>query len=162
MSLLPLPEARRRGQSGPMMDTRLQPDTAGLAGSAAPAEVHVPAGHSGSSLAVASIIVALALAAIGNGLMFAYIPVKLGAEGFAPTWAGSILTGLSAGGIAGCLLTGPLVRRVGHARTYMILSALIVVSNVAVGAGTFPLLWVAARALYGFAICAMFIVVQSC
>ena len=48
----------------------------------------------------------MALVAIGNGLMFAYIPVRLGAEGFAPTWAGGILTGLSAGGIAGCLLTG--------------------------------------------------------
>ena len=53
------------------------------------------------------------------------------------------------------------MRRVGHARAYMIFSALIVLSNVAVGAGTYPVLWIAARALYGFAICALFIVAQS-
>jgi hypothetical protein len=68
------------------------------------------------AFAIASIIASMALVAVGNGLMFSYIPVRLGAEGFAPTWAGGILTGLSAGGIAGCLLTGWLVRRVGHAR----------------------------------------------
>ena len=112
-------------------------------------------------VAIASVIGSLALVAVGNGLMFAYIPVRLGAEGFAPTWAGGILTGLSAGGIAGCLLTGALVRRIGHARAYMVLSALIVLSNATVGAGTYPVLWIFARALYGFAISGMFIVAQS-
>lgn len=112
-------------------------------------------------VAVASVIVSMALAAVGNGLMFAYIPVRLGLGGYEPTWAGLILTGLSAGGIAGCFLTGPLVRRVGHARAFMIFSALIVLSNAAVGAGVHPVSWIAARALYGFAICGMFIVGQS-
>jgi MFS family permease len=112
-------------------------------------------------VAVASVILSMALIAVGNGLMFAYIPVRLGVEGFAPTWAGGILTGLSAGGIAGCLLTGAIVRRIGHARAYMVLSALIVLSNAGVAAGPDPVLWIAARALYGFAICAMFIVAQS-
>ncbi|MEP9387195.1 MFS transporter [Mesorhizobium sp. KR9-304] len=112
-------------------------------------------------VAIASVIVSMALIAVGNGLMFAYIPVRLGADGFAPTWAGGILTGLSAGGIAGCLLTGVLVRRIGHARAYMVLSAVIVLSNAGVAASAHPVLWIAARALYGFAICAMFIVAQS-
>jgi MFS family permease len=113
------------------------------------------------AIAVASVIVALALVAVGNGLMFAYIPVRLGAEGFPPTWAGSILTGLSAGGMAGCLLTGRIVRRVGHARAFMVFSALIVLSNALVGAGAYPVLWIVARALYGFAISGVFIVAQS-
>ncbi|RRH96248.1 MFS transporter [Mesorhizobium tamadayense] len=112
-------------------------------------------------IAIASVVVSMALIAIGNGLMFAFIPVRLGAEGFDPTWAGLIVTGLSAGGLAGCILTGPLVRRVGHARAFMVLSALIALSNVAIGAGPMPLLWIAARALYGFAICGLFIVAQS-
>lgn len=112
-------------------------------------------------VAVASVIMSMACAAVGNGLMFAYIPVRLGLSGFDPTWAGLILTGLSAGGIAGCLLTGLLVRRVGHARAFMIFSALIVLSNASIGAGVHPVLWIAARALYGFAICGMFIVGQS-
>ncbi|RUW42260.1 MFS transporter, partial [Mesorhizobium sp. M2A.F.Ca.ET.015.02.1.1] len=52
-------------------------------------------------IAIASVIVSMALIAIGNGLMFAYIPVRLGADGFDPTWAGLIVTGLSAGGAGG-------------------------------------------------------------
>ena len=68
------------------------------------------------AIAIASVIVSMALIAVGNGLLFAYIPVRLGVEGLPPTWAGLILTGLSAGGIAGCLLTGAIVRRIGHAR----------------------------------------------
>ncbi|QPC85903.1 MFS transporter [Mesorhizobium sp. NBSH29] len=112
-------------------------------------------------IAIASIIISMALVAVGNGLMFAYIPVRLGAEGFSPTWAGLVITGLSAGGVAGCILTGPLVRRVGHARAFMVLSALIALSNAAVGFGTYPVLWIAARTLYGFAICGLFIVAQS-
>lgn len=117
--------------------------------------------RSATLVAVASVIVSMACAAVGNGLMFAYIPVRLGLSGFDPTWAGLILTGLSAGGIAGCLLTGLLVRRVGHARAFMIFSALIVLSNASIGAGVHPVFWIAARALYGFAICGMFIVGQS-
>lgn len=132
------------------MDTRAQPAVEGI--QRRPPHVLV---------AVASVILSMALVAVGNGLMFAYIPVRLGVEGFAPTWAGGILTGLSAGGIAGCLLTGAIVRRIGHARAYMVLSALIVLSNAGVAAGPHPVFWIAARALYGFAICAMFIVAQS-
>ena len=112
-------------------------------------------------LAIASVIAAMGLVAVGNGLLFAYIPVRLGADGFSPTWAGAILTGLSAGGMAGCLLTGPLVRRVGHARAFMTFAAMIILSNAAVGAGSHPLVWLAARALYGFAINGLFIVAQS-
>ncbi|OHV90101.1 MFS transporter [Mesorhizobium sp. ORS 3428] len=119
------------------------------------------AAQSAPLIAIASVIVSMALIAIGNGLMFAYIPVRLGVDGFDPTWAGLIVTGLSAGGLAGCILTGPLVRRVGHARAFMVLSALIALSNAAIGAGPMPLLWIAARALYGFAICGIFIVAQS-
>ena len=161
MSLLPLPEDRQRGQSALMTDAQPTTDDAATDGRAAPPAASMPAALATPAVAIASIVSSMSLAAVGNGLMFAYIPVKLGAEGYPPTWAGGILTGLSAGGIAGCLLTGALLRRVGHARAHMILSALIVLSNAAVGAGMYPVLWIAARALYGFAICAMFIVAQS-
>ncbi len=113
------------------------------------------------AIAIASVILAMGLVAIGNGMMFAYIPVRLQASGFAPTWAGTILTLLSAGGLAGCLLTGRIVRRVGHARAFMMFSALIVLSNASIAAAVNPVPWMAARALYGFAINGMFIVGQS-
>ncbi|MDQ6432515.1 MFS transporter [Mesorhizobium sp. LHD-90] len=112
-------------------------------------------------MAITSIILSMALVAVGNGLLFAYIPVRLGAEGFAPTWAGSILTGLSAGGLLGCLLTAPLVRRVGHARSYLLFSGLIVLANALVAVTVDGPTWILSRALYGFAITGLFIVAQS-
>lgn len=112
-------------------------------------------------VAIASVILSMMIVAIGNGLLFAYVPFRLGAAGLPPTWAGMILTGLSAGGIVGCFLTGRMVRRVGHARVYMTFAAMVVLSNAAIAAGTYPTLWIASRILYGFAISGMFIVAQS-
>ncbi|MBO6717197.1 MAG: MFS transporter [Rhizobiaceae bacterium] len=130
----------------PVQPTAAQPDL--------PREV-------GTLVAVASIIVSTYLTAVGNGLMFAYIPLSLDKAGYAPSWAGLILTALSAGGLVACLMTGALARRVGHARAFMIFSALIILSNAALGAGVHPVPWLGARALYGFAISGMFIVAQS-
>lgn len=112
-------------------------------------------------LGVAGIILAMSIVALGNGLMYVYIPVLLNSQGFAPTWAGWILTGLSAGGLAGCVLSAPLVRRVGHARAYMVSTSLILLSHLAIAATVDPALWIIARALYGFGICALFVISQS-
>lgn len=111
--------------------------------------------------AVTGVIISMALIAVGNGLMFAFIPLSLAAKGFSPAWAGTMITTLSAGGIAGCFLTGVLVARVGHARVFMTLSALVILSNVILGLTTIPLSWAAARAIYGFAVTGLFIVAQS-
>lgn len=113
------------------------------------------------AIAVTGIIISMALIAVGNGLMFAFIPLRLAAEGFEPAWAGTMITALSAGGIAGCFLTGVMVARVGHARVFMTLSALIILSNVILGLADLPLLWAGARGMYGFAISGLFIVAQS-
>ncbi len=117
--------------------------------------------EAGKVAAVASIIISAFLTAIGNGLMFAYIPMSLASAGYAPSWAGIILTALSSGGLVACLMTGALARRVGHARAFMIFAAIIILSNAAIGAGVNPVAWIAARTLYGFAISGMFIVAQS-
>ena len=57
-------------------------------------------------LAVTSIILSMGLMAVGNGLIFAYVPVKLADAGFAPWVAGAVITAMAAGGLGGCLMTG--------------------------------------------------------
>jgi MFS family permease len=114
-----------------------------------------------SPFAVASIVASMTLVAIANGLMFAYVPIRLGSAGYDPVWAGSIVTALSAGGMVGCLAAAPVVRRIGHPRAYMALTAIIIASNTLVAFAVEPLNWLAARALYGFAINGLFIVSQS-
>jgi MFS family permease len=114
-----------------------------------------------SILAIASVILSMGLESIGNGLMFSYIPIRLSAGGFDPAWAGSILSGMSFGSLAGCLLTNRIVRRVSHARAYMVFTALIILTNMTLAMQVDPVLWLAARIGYGFAIVALFIISQS-
>ncbi len=111
--------------------------------------------------AVASIIASMGLVAVGNGLLFAFVPVKLAAEGFAPWVAGAVITGLAVGSLGGCLLTGPLVRRVGHARVFATFAAAVNLSVLLIALETDPALWILSRAVYGFAVAGLFIVSQS-
>jgi MFS family permease len=111
--------------------------------------------------AVASIILSMGLIAVGNGLLFAYIPVKLAAEGFAPWVAGTMITALAGGGLIGCLAAGRLVQRVGHARVFGSLAALVILSALVLTLPTEPVLWIGSRIIYGFAVSGLFIVSQS-
>ena len=75
--------------------------------------------------------------------------------------SGAIITAMAAGGFAGCLLTGPLLRRVGHARVFAVMAALINIGTLLIALGTIPSLWIVARCLYGLAAAGLFIVTQS-
>ena len=112
-------------------------------------------------LAVASIILSMGSIAVGNGLLFAYIPVKLATEGFAPWVAGTMITALAAGGLIGCLAAGRLVQRVGHARVFASLAAMVILSALVLTLPTEPVLWIGSRVIYGFAVAGLFIVSQS-
>ena len=91
-------------------------------------------------LAAPLLVLAMALAALGNGLMFAFIPVRLSQSGFGPAWAGLILTGMAAGGVLGCLMTGWLIRRLGHSLAFAAMAGLILLSNLAIALGVEPFL----------------------
>lgn len=103
----------------------------------------------------------MGLFAVGNGMMHAYVPVKLAADGVAPWVAGAAITAMAAGGLGGCLMTGSLVRRVGHARVFATLSAGVILSILILALSPKPLLWVVSRGLYGAATTGVFIVAQS-
>lgn len=112
-------------------------------------------------LSIISILTSMSFSAIGSGLMFAYVPYTLSVEGY-PEWvAGSAVTAIAAGGIFGCLLAGPLIRRVGHARMYACFAALIILSTGLIALGVVPYAWLASRFIYGVAANGVFIVTQS-
>ena len=114
-----------------------------------------------SPFATASIIISMGLVSIGNGMMFSYIPISLSAAGFDPAWAGSILSLMSLGSLAGCMFTNPIVRSVGHARAYLVFTAIIILSNAVIALGINPAVWVLGRFGYGFGIVGLFIIAQS-
>ncbi len=103
----------------------------------------------------------MGLLALGSGMLYAFIPIKLAQDAFAPWVAGSILTAMSGGSLVGCLITGLMVRRVGHARAFAALTALVILSAVLLSTGTDPMIWIVARTLYGIGAAGLFIVSQS-
>lgn len=123
--------------------------------------VAVPARRSSPPRAIASVIGSMAVLAIGNGLMLAFIPVRLSLDGY-PSWvAGAAVAAMAAGGLLACVLTGRIVRRVNHARAFTTLIACVILSVLMIAIGTLPLVWVGARCLYGFAATSLFIISQS-
>jgi MFS family permease len=112
-------------------------------------------------MAVSSIIISMGMLAVGNGILFAFVPIKLAEAGFPPWVAGAIVTALAGGGLVGCLITGPMVRRVGHARVFATLTALNILGVLLIAAGIEPILWIVARGLYGVSAAGLFIVSQS-
>ncbi|APG89575.1 MFS transporter [Sinorhizobium americanum] len=114
-----------------------------------------------SLLSIASIVTSMTAVAIGNGMMLAYVPFVL-TRSAAPEWIpGAAVTAIAFGGLIGCVMAGPLIRRVGHARAFSCSMALVILAAVLISLGVHPTLWIFARALYGAAANTNFIITQS-
>jgi MFS family permease len=108
-----------------------------------------------------SIVLSMTFASLGSGIVFSYVPFTLAQAGYEPWVAGTAVTAVAGGGLLGCFIAGPLIRRVGHARAFSCFAALTILSAILVAIGVVPAAWIGSRALYGFASNGNFIVVQS-
>ena len=114
-----------------------------------------------SLFSITAIVVSMTFVAIGNGVMLAYVPYVLSQAG-APMWIpGAAVTAIAFGGLIGCVIAGPVIRRVGHARAFSCSMALVLIAAFLVALGVNPILWVVARGIYGVAGNANFIIAQS-
>jgi MFS family permease len=116
----------------------------------------------GSSLfSITAIVLSMTLVAIGNGIMLAYVPYVLSRAATASWVPGAAVTAIAFGGLVGCVIAGPVIRRVGHARAFSCSLALVIIAAFLVALGLNPLLWVVARCVYGTAGNSNFIIAQS-
>jgi len=113
-----------------------------------------------SPLSIASIVVSMTIAAVGSGIMFAYVPFML-THSAAPWAAGAAVTAVAFGGLVGCVVGGPLIRRVGHARLFACSMAMVIIAAVLIAADLPAYVWIFARGLYGAAANVNFIIAQS-
>jgi MFS family permease len=114
-----------------------------------------------SPFSIASIVISMTIAAIGSGIMFAYVPYMLTHSG-GPGWAaGGAVTAVAFGGLVGCVVGGPLIRRVGHARLFACSMAMVIIAAILIAADLPPLWWIFARGIYGAAANVNFIIAQS-
>lgn len=117
-------------------------------------------GHQ-SPLSIISVIGSMAFVAAGNGLLFTYVPFVLGQNRTEPWFAGAAVTAVALGGLIGCLIAGPLIRRVGHARLFPVSMAAVIFAALLIAFGFYPVLWVLARGIYGMASNVNFVIAQS-
>jgi len=113
-----------------------------------------------SPFSIASIVVSMTIAAVGSGIMFAYVPFML-THLVAPWAAGAAVTAVAFGGLIGCVVGGPLIRRVGHARLFACSMAMVIIAAVLIAADLAAYAWIFARGLYGAAANVNFIIAQS-
>lgn len=114
-----------------------------------------------SRSSIFSVVASMAFVAAGNGLLFTYVPFVLGTSNAEPWFAGAAVTAVAFGGLAGCVIAGPLIRRVGHARLFPVSMAVVITAALLISIGFNPPLWVLARGLYGMASNVNFIIAQS-
>lgn len=114
-----------------------------------------------SPFSVASIVVSMTAVALGNGVMSAYVPFVLARSESASWAAGGAVTAVAFGGLLGCVVAGPLIRRVGHARLFAASMALVILGALLIALGVNPILWILGRLLYGAAGNTNFIIAQS-
>lgn len=114
-----------------------------------------------SLFSITAIVVSMTFVAIGNGIMLAYVPYVLSRADAAAWTPGAAVTAIAFGGLVGCVIAGPVIRRVGHARAFSCSLALVIIAAFLVALGVNPILWILARGIYGVAGNANFIIAQS-
>lgn len=114
-----------------------------------------------SPLSIISIVGSMIFVGLGNGLLFTYVPFVLGSRAVEPWFAGAAVAAVALGGLLGCIVAGPLIRRVGHARLFPSSLAVVIIAALLIAFAFNPPVWVIARGLYGFASNINFILAQS-
>lgn len=97
----------------------------------------------------------------GNGLQTTLLPLRAGLEAFPQLAIGIMGSSYFVGFVAGCLTTAHLVRRVGHIRVFSAMVALASVVPLFHVLMIEPAVWWVLRAITGFCIAALFLVIES-
>jgi MFS family permease len=110
---------------------------------------------------IAALLTSLAFLLMGNGLQTTLLPLRADAAGFTASAIG-IMGGAYFGGfILGCLFGARVIRRAGHIRTYVAMSALatavVLLHSLFVEAAA----WWPLRAVTGFAFAVLAMVIES-
>jgi MFS family permease len=114
-----------------------------------------------TALSLSSLILSLILLVSGNAFLTSVLGLRLSIEEFSSGVIGWILVFYSFGFVAGSLYANRIINKVGHIRAFAvfaaILAAVILIHPLAVE----TVLWAALRALAGFVMAGLMIVVES-
>ncbi len=113
------------------------------------------------ALSLSSLIVSLVLLVIGNAFLTSLLGLRLSMSGFSSGVIGGILVFYSLGFVAGSLYASRVVSTVGHIRAFAVFAAVLSVVIMLHPLAMTVIFWAGLRAMAGFAMAGLMIVVES-
>jgi len=110
---------------------------------------------------IGSILVSVALLLLGSGLLNTLLSLTANQQNFSTTWIGIIMSGFFVGFALGIFISGRLIRRMGHIRTFAFCAALCASIALLHGLWVSPWAWLGLRILYGIAFVTLITVIES-
>lgn len=110
---------------------------------------------------VAALLLSVAILLTGQGLQSTLIPVRAALENFSTLSIGLMTAAYFFGFTLGCLRGGELVRRVGHVRVFLAMTAIGSSTPLINGLVVEVWVWVALRMVVGFCFAVLYVVIES-
>lgn len=108
-----------------------------------------------------ALLLGMGLLMLGNGMQGILLGLRATTAGFSSTVTGIVMAGYFAGFLGSTVLAPIIIRRVGHVRTFAAMASLASTAILVHAMLVTPVVWVAMRAVTGFAYCGLFIVTES-
>ncbi|WP_242495626.1 MFS transporter [Salinicola tamaricis] len=103
----------------------------------------------------------VALLLLGNGLINTLLTLRGASEGFPTALIGLIMSGYFVGFVCGTWVSGRLIRRMGHIRTFAFCASLCASTALLHLIFIDPWVWLALRVLYGLSFITVMTVIES-
>jgi MFS family permease len=110
---------------------------------------------------ISAILSSVALLLLGSGLLNTLLSLSANEQGFSTTWIGIIMSGFYVGFACGILVSGRLIRRMGHIRTFAFCAALCASIALLHGLWVNTWGWLILRFFYGLAFVTLMTVIES-
>ena len=110
---------------------------------------------------VFALLISVSILLTGQGLQGTLLPVRASLEQFPTLAIGAMGAAYFIGFTLGCLKGGELVRRVGHVRVFLAMSALASASPLVHALAIQPLTWGLLRLVTGFCLAVLYVVIES-
>jgi len=110
---------------------------------------------------IAALLLSEALLIAGHGIQLTLIPLRAEIEGFTPTQVAFTGSMYFLGFVLGCLLTQPILRRVGHIRAFAVLATLFSATVLLFHGLPYFECWLALRLVVGCCISGLYMIIES-
>lgn len=110
---------------------------------------------------LSSLLLSVALLLTGHGLQLALVPMRAQINGWTSIEVGYLSSVYFAGFLLGCFSIPQLVARIGHIRTFAVLTAVMTASLLGLSLGDSYLWWMLLRLSSGVAIVGLYLVIES-